>query len=185
MRRSLHKRQVGSTLDRAMDRFGKVLHHRSLRLTSERRAIVKAVIASKGHFEIDGLIRASRREGISASRATVYRAIPLLIEAGLVQPTVLSGKQHRYETVFGHEHHDHLICQVCEKVVEFQFEAFEILQRELAAKHGFELIEHYHELIGVCGDCKRKEESMRGSKQGPATIETRSHIWSAEVGSAS
>jgi hypothetical protein len=69
--------------------------------------------------------------------------------------------------------------------VEFQFEAFEILQRELAAKHGFQLIEHYHELIGVCGDCKRKEESMRGSKRGPAAIETESHIWSVEAGRAS
>jgi len=185
MRRSLHKRQAASTLDRALERFGKVLHHRSLRLTSERRAIVRAVIACQGHFEIDGLIRASRKEGISASRATVYRAVPLLIEAGLVQPTVLSGKQHRYETVFDHEHHDHLICQVCEKVVEFQFEAFEILQRELAAKHGFELIEHYHELIGVCSDCKREGESMRGSKRRPATIEIESHIRSGEVRGAS
>ena len=180
MRRNLDNRQPKSTLARAVERFGNVLHDRSLRLTSERRAIVKAAITSRGHFEIDDLVRAIRREGVSASRATVYRAIPLLIEAGLLHPTVLSGKQHRYEAVFGQEHHDHLICHGCDKVVEFQFEAFEILQREVAAKYGFELIEHYHELIGICANCKRKEEAMRNS-HAALTFETKSHLLRPEV----
>lgn len=181
MRRDLDSRPPQSTLTSAVERFGNVLHDRSLRLTSERRAIVKAAITCRGHFEIDDLVRAIHREGVSASRATVYRAIPLLVEAGLLHPTVLSGKQHRYEAVFGQEHHDHLICHACDKVVEFQFEAFEMLQREVAAKYGFELIEHYHELIGICADCRRKQEGVRLSNAAP-NFETKSHLLRPEVG---
>ncbi len=139
----------------ALERFRKVLHAKSLRWTEEREAIVKAALAKEGHFEIQELVTALSDQGVEASRATVYRALPLLIEAGLIHPTVLSGKRHRYEATFGHQHHDHLICSHCNKVVEFQFEAFEILQREVAAKYGFDLTEHVHELIGVCTDCRR------------------------------
>ena len=62
-----------------------------------------------------------------------------------------------YETTFGREHHDHLLCGRCGKVIEFEFEAFEILQREVASKHGYRLESHYHELVGTCPDCLAAE----------------------------
>jgi Fur family ferric uptake transcriptional regulator len=140
------------------EKFRTFLRAKSLRVTSVREAIVEAVMARKGHFHMDELVRDLRGQGVDASRATVYRVLPLLVESGLVKPTVLSGKSHHYETAFGHQHHDHLICGECEKVVEFQFEAFEILQREVAAKHGFELTSHFHELIGVCRECRARRQ---------------------------
>jgi Fur family ferric uptake transcriptional regulator len=114
------------------------------------------MLTRQGHFEIEEIVCAVQDQGLAASRATVYRALPLLIDAGLIQPTVLTGEKPRYEATFGREHHDHLICSQCNKVVEFQFEAFEVLQKEVAAKYGFDLTEHVHELIGVCSKCKRK-----------------------------
>lgn len=138
--------------ERAVGQFREFLRSRALRVTDVREAIVKAALARNGHFDIDDLAGDLRAEGIS--KATVYRALPLLIEAGIIQPTVLSGEKHRYEAAFGHEHHDHLICSHCGEVVEFQFEAFEILQREVAAQHGYRLTAHVHELIGMCGRCE-------------------------------
>ena len=117
---------------------------------------MKVVLAQEGHFEVPEVVAALREQGVDASRATVYRALPLLIEAGLIHPTVLSGERHVYEATFGHRHHDHLICSQCHKVIEFHFEAFEMLQRELASKYGFELTDHFHELIGVCSSCRGK-----------------------------
>jgi Fur family ferric uptake transcriptional regulator len=149
-----------ATTNEALDRFREVLHQRSLRMTDVREAIVRAALARRGHFDIEELTRDVQVQGVDASRATVYRALPLLMEAGIIQPTMLSGEKKRYEAAFGHEHHDHLICSRCGKVVEFHFEAFEMLQRDLAAKYGFELVAHYHELIGVCGDCQRKESHV-------------------------
>lgn len=159
MRLDRNRQATREPLPGALERFRKVLHGKSLRWTREREAIVKAVLAREGHFEIQELVSALRQQGVDASRATVYRALPLLIEAGLIHPTVLSGERPRYEATFGHKHHDHLICSQCHKVVEFHFEAFEILQREVAAKHGFDLTDHFHELIGVCAKCKGRRRA--------------------------
>ena len=62
-----------------------------------------------------------------------------------------------YETTYGRKHHDHLLCSRCGKVVEFEFEAFAILEREVAARYGFRLDTHHHELVGTCPDCQRRE----------------------------
>jgi Fur family ferric uptake transcriptional regulator len=144
------------TIGHAVERFRGFLHEHSLRVTDVREAIVRAAMARGGHFDIDQLTRDVQAMGVEASRATVYRALPLLMKAGIIQPTLLSGERRRYEAAFGHTHHDHLICSRCGKVVEFQFEAFEVLQKEVAAKYGYELKGHFHELIGLCSSCKKK-----------------------------
>ncbi len=149
--------------ERALDRFGRFLAERSLRLTAARAAIVEAAMERRGHFPIEDLVSDLRRRGIRGSKATVYRTLPLLTEAGIIQQAVISGDIRKYETAFGREHHDHLVCRGCGSVVEFEFEAFEILQREIAARHGFSLDGHLHELWGRCRDCQ-----VRGRPAVPA-----------------
>jgi Fur family ferric uptake transcriptional regulator len=157
MRLSRNKNIGKATMTvQSFEKFTTFLHGKSLRATPVRESIVKAVMARKGHFQMDELVQDLRVQGVDASRATVYRVMPLLVKAGIVKPTVVSGKIHHYEAAFGHKHHDHLLCSECEEVVEFHFEAFEILEREVAAKHGFELTSHHHELIGICPDCRAR-----------------------------
>jgi Fur family transcriptional regulator, ferric uptake regulator len=145
-----------SMVAKALARFERYLQGRELRMTGEREAIARAALARHGHFNVDELTHDVQELGVDASRATVYRTLPLLLEAGIIQPTVLTGDRRSYEAAFGKEHHDHLICSRCARVVEFHFEAFEMLQRDVAAKYGFELTSHYHELIGVCADCRAR-----------------------------
>ncbi len=137
----------------ALERFERFLHRKDLRLTDARAAIVEAALAREGHYPIDELIADLKARGIRGSKATVYRTLPLLAEAGILEPAILGGESKSYETTFGRAHHDHLRCSRCGKIVEFEFEAFEMLQRALAAKHGFTLESHHHELIGTCGEC--------------------------------
>jgi len=146
-----------ATMNEAIDSFRTFLHQRSLRATDVREAIVRAALDRRGHFHVEELTADVRAGGFDVSVASVYRALPLLIEAGIIQPTEVSGEKRSYEAVFGREHHDHLICRDCRRVVEFQFEAFEMLQRDVAAKYDFELVDHYHELIGVCADCRARK----------------------------
>jgi Fur family ferric uptake transcriptional regulator len=143
-----------ATLQQALDQFRSFLHGRLLRVTNLREGIVKAALAKKGHFDIDDLVVDLRAQGVDASKATVYRALPLLLEAGIIQPTISPGERQRYEAAVGQEHHDHLVCTRCGRVVEFQFEAFEVLQREVASKYGFRLTGHSHQLLGVCPSCQ-------------------------------
>jgi len=144
----------------ALERFERFLHRKDLRLTEARSAIVEAALARRGHYPIEDLIADLKARGIRGSKATVYRTLPLLAEAGIVQPAIVAGDSKSYETTFGLEHHDHLLCHVCGKVVEFEFEAFEILQRDVASKHGFKLLSHHHELVGICPDCLARGQSM-------------------------
>lgn len=146
-------------MDEALAQFGEFLHQRSLRVTDVREGIVRAILARNGHFDVDEIVREMRAQGLEASRATVYRALPLLKAAGIIQSTVRTGDRSRYETAAGKEHHDHLICTACGKIVAFQFEAFEVLQREVASKYGFKLTEHSHELFGLCRGCQRRSKA--------------------------
>jgi Fur family transcriptional regulator, ferric uptake regulator len=143
-------------VQRALERFRQALHQRGLRFSAVREAIARTALAYDGHFEVNDLMRTLRAADIKdAHMATVYRTLPLLVEAGLIQPTLLSsGERHFYEPAFERPHHDHLICTICGKVVEFEFEAFEVLQRDIAARYGFELTAHFHELLGRCKQCR-------------------------------
>jgi Fur family ferric uptake transcriptional regulator len=145
---------------RALERFRETLRRRGQRYSMVREAIARAALGYEGHFEVNDLVSELRQAGIEeAHLATVYRTLPLLIEAGIIQQTLLSsGERHFYEPAFERPHHDHLICLGCGKVVEFEFEAFEVLQRDIAKRYGFELTAHVHELLGRCSECRRAEK---------------------------
>jgi Fur family ferric uptake transcriptional regulator len=148
-------------IERAIERFHETLRSRGQRHSHVREAIARAALSYDGHFEVSDLVDELRRASVKdAHLATVYRTLPLLIEAGIIQQTLLSsGDRHFYEAAFERPHHDHLICVSCGKVVEFEFEAFEVLQRDIAKRHGFELTAHVHELLGRCLECRRAGSS--------------------------
>jgi Fur family ferric uptake transcriptional regulator len=128
---------------------------RGLKASSVRDAIARAALTRSGHFRVDDLLQALP----DTHAATVYRVIPVLIEAGLVQEAPgLSGDGQSYERAFEREHHDHLVCTSCREVVEFEFEAIEIMQRDVAERFGFSLTGHVHQLFGLCQRCRKDHE---------------------------
>jgi len=155
MRHRLTSAQRRRHTRRALDRFERFLAGRDQRLTPARAAIVEAALARDGHFPIEALVADLRRRGIRGSKATVYRALPLLTQAGILQEAVLTGETRSYEAALGARHHDHLLCRACGRVVEFQDHAIDLLQRELAGRHGFTLEGHHLQLVGRCAGCVR------------------------------
>jgi Fur family ferric uptake transcriptional regulator len=141
----------------ALARFEEFLAPRGLRLTGARRAIVEAIFERPGHFEIEELIQTLRVRGIRGSRATVYRIVPLLTEAGLIQQAVVTAELRSYERSLGREHHDHLVCSRCGKVIEFHEQLFDELEKKVAAQYGFRLEGHHHQLVGACPACQARE----------------------------
>jgi Fur family transcriptional regulator, ferric uptake regulator len=145
-------------VSRALERFKAVLHGRSLKLSKVRESIARTALGYPGHFSVDDLLRLLHKNGVpDAHLATVYRALPLMIEAGLIQTALVAAKAdgQRYEASFEREHHDHLVCTSCGKVIEYQSPALEALQHEIAARHGFVLDDHVLELRGRCKACRR------------------------------
>ena len=89
----------------------------------------------------------------SIGLATVYRTLRLFVEAGIASERRFQEGVTRYEPQ--QPHHDHLICVRCGRIVEFENDAIERLQDEIAAHHGFTLLSHRHELYGACEACRR------------------------------
>jgi Fur family ferric uptake transcriptional regulator len=143
---------------RALDQLRAVVHEKDLKNSQVREAIARAALDHGGHFTVEDLVRVLRRQGMkNVHVATVYRAIPLLVEAGLIQAALLTeGDTHHFERSFEREHHDHLICSSCGSLVEFHSEALEAMQREIAERYGYTLDSHVHELRGLCGQCQAK-----------------------------
>ena len=147
-----------------LKRFKSYLAGRGLRMTTERVAILNAVFDVHGHFTVAELIARLAESGQALGRSTIYRMMPHLVEAGLVKEANFCGcnEEQVYEHVFGHRHHDHLICERCGAVVEFEEPAIELLQEQVAAQYGFKLRKHFLDLRGVCADCQERivEEAL-------------------------
>jgi Fur family ferric uptake transcriptional regulator len=148
-------RNNGASSHDAEERLRAFLRTRGLRMTGERVALVRAALGRRRHFTLDDLVEEVVRRGTRASRATVYRGLPLLVEAGILQPVLVSEEPRRFELALGRRHHDHLLCRRCGRVVEFRSAAIEDAQLEVATRHGFRLTSHVHELIGDCSSCRR------------------------------
>ena len=156
MRLSRNKDEArAAALDAAGERLRAHLRARGLRMTAERQALVEAALARRRHFTLEELVDDAVSRGTTASRATVYRALPILVEAGIVQPVLVTDEPRRFELAVGRRHHDHLRCRRCGRVVEFRSQEIEDLQSRIAARHGFRLTSHLHELVGDCASCRR------------------------------
>lgn len=142
--------------EQALEALRVLVRQKELKNSTVRELIARCALAYEGHFTIEDLAHTLRANGLrSAHPATVYRSIPLLLEAGLIQPAPTGpGDTQRYERAFGRNHHDHLVCTRCGSLVEFHSPTLEALQDEIAQRYGFRLESHVHELRGVCAACQ-------------------------------
>jgi len=138
------------------DRFRDHLKRKGLKFTPERELILKEVFSSHKHFDVEELFLRLRKKNKAISRATIYRTIPLLIESDLIREALRCRDRVYYEHIFGHPHHDHLVCIECGKIIEFKNEKLEKLQDVICKKYGFEPIEHRLGIKGYCGRCQKK-----------------------------
>lgn len=149
----------------AKRRFREFLAGKNLRLTSQRQAIIETAFSTKEHFTAEKLLEWSRRRDPSVSRATVYRTLPLLTESGLVREMDF-GKDHKlYDPNYAeHPHHNHIICEDCQRIVEFESDKIDQLESEISTRMGFAVKAHKLQISGHCeelrktGTCKRKSD---------------------------
>jgi Fur family ferric uptake transcriptional regulator len=146
-----------ATKQAAKDRFIAFLSTKNLRMTSQRRAIVDSVFSTEEHFTADQLLEWSRARDRSVSRATVYRTLPLLTESGLVTEMDF-GKDHKfYDPNYAeHPHHNHIICEDCEKIVEFESDQISRLETEITHQLGFSVKTQRLQITASCEELKRR-----------------------------
>ncbi len=119
-----------------------------MKMTGQRRVIARVLSEATDHPDVEELYRRSVKADSKISIATVYRTVRLFEEAGLLDRLDFGDGRARYEPS-SDDHHDHLIDVKSGKVIEFQEEEVEELQRAVARKLGYKLVGHRMELYGV------------------------------------
>jgi Fur family ferric uptake transcriptional regulator len=133
----------------------KYMAERGLKSTRQRALIVETFFQAGGHVSVEDVWSRVRKLDARVSVATVYRTMKLLAESGLAHARNFGDGQTRYEAAIGREHHDHLICTNCGKIIEFENDRIEHMQDTVAKRHGFKVTSHKMELYGLCRDCQR------------------------------
>lgn len=122
---------------------------KGLRLTQQRMLISEVFFEEvKDHANIEELYQKVRKRNSGIGYATVYRTLKLLTDCGLATSMQSMDGTRRFEPTS--DHHDHLTCTACGKIMEFENEEIERLQEEIAEKFGFALTSHTMDLYGVC-----------------------------------
>lgn len=129
--------------------FRRYLHGRKLKFTPERAMMLDAVLRKTGLFEAEQLVEDLKKLGHAVSRATVYRTLSHLQDAGILRQVFFDNKQSYYEVVVGGQPHDYLICVETGRVIEFASKKLRALRDEICAEHGFEPLSHQFHVFGI------------------------------------
>jgi len=124
----------------------------TIRLTPQRTAILTMINGSSKHWDADAVLQALQQSGQRVGVATVYRALAVLEEAGLVGSVFIGDRKH-YERI-DKQQHDHLLCTQCGHIEEFFHPDIAVLQCEMAQAHGFVAYSHSLIIRGLCNACQ-------------------------------
>lgn len=133
------------------DRLEQLCIERGLKMTGQRRIIARVLSDSEDHPDVESVYNRATSIDSGISIATVYRTVRLFEEAGILDRRDFGDGRARYEESRA-EHHDHLIDVRSGEVVEFHDSEIEDLQRKIASRLGFRLVDHRLELYGVRSD---------------------------------
>jgi len=159
--------------------FRRYLHEQRLKFTPERAMILDAALRKEGLFDPDGLVADLKGLGHNASRATVYRTLAHLQDAGICKQVFLDNKRSYYEVIVGRQTHDYLICVASGRVIEFSSERLRMVRDEICREHGFEALSHQLQIFGISREGRTEKGAAQLAQREPEVILQRRKIRSA------
>ncbi len=133
---------------------------RPQRFTGQQRDMVHYIFSQHNHFDAEQLIEAMKQARVRVSRATAYRTLTKLVDAGLLRRLEI-GSRTFYEHDYGYPQHEHMHCEQCGKMIEFQSPAIEAAMREVCRQHLFNASGHTFVIRGTCAECNRARMTKR------------------------
>ncbi|MDR2354138.1 MAG: transcriptional repressor [Deltaproteobacteria bacterium] len=140
-----------------MEAFRGYLKSKGLRVTREREAIAECILRNHDHFDVDELFM-SLRSKKPISKASIYRAIPLMKDSGLLAEVYLEDGHMHYERVYGRESHSHLRCLNCRRILEFSAPELAQVEKRICRQEGFKSVGNKFEIWGYCSNCQDKKK---------------------------
>jgi Fur family ferric uptake transcriptional regulator len=141
--------------------FVEHLKRAGLKKTGQRDLILEVFLKTEGHLSAEDLYNLVKAEDPAVGFTTVYRTLKLLHECGLAREERLGDGRARYEHLYNHQHHDHLICTECNTLIEFYSEVIENKQDEIAQEYGFQPTHHSLRIFGICSSCRARTQAAR------------------------
>lgn len=153
--------------------FRRFLHANKLKFTPERAMILDTVLRQPGLFEAERLVSELGRLGHRVSRATAYRTLSHLQDAGVLKQVFFNNRLSYYEVIAGRQAYDYLVCVVSGKVIEFNSEKLRKLCEEIAAEHGFAVLSHQFQIFGLSPE---SQTGMPGDSVGSAPVQSSTNV---------
>ncbi len=147
------------TYDTLLKQFKQLLKQNGLKFTKQRELILKFLYENEGHFtpeDIYMLIKKNHPD-VTIGIATVYRTLTLLEKEGIASSISFGVQGKKYE-LGEKEHHDHLICTKCGKIIEFFDDVIETRQEAIAKKYNFQMQDHTMKIVGLCEACQKEAQ---------------------------
>ena len=141
------------------DRFETHLNKNGRKLTSGRRVVFEEVMDAHGHFAAEDLAKQCKKSKYKVSRATVYRSLRELLEAGVIRETAYGEKHHLYEHIYDEKPHHHARCIRCSNMIEFPDLKEDKIYYPILEKEGFTILGHEMHFYGICSNCEVKKRS--------------------------
>ena len=129
--------------------------------SSKRDLIVNVFLHQDGHLSADDLVDLMRQEDQKISRATVYRTLQWMVDAGIARKVDFGDGRSRFEHAYRHPRHFHLICKSCNRSSEFLSSDIEVLLEEITVERGFEPQQSVLQIYGICDDCQAGRRTPR------------------------
>jgi Fur family ferric uptake transcriptional regulator len=137
-----------------VDAFRAYLRAHNQPVTAQRLAIAEVVLRSDRHLSAEDVAVELATRGDPVATATIYRTLELLVKSGLAMERDFGEGFRRFEAARDTPHHEHLVCTVCGRVVEFREERLDRMTTLIAEEHGFARQRHRLIIFGVCGECR-------------------------------
>jgi len=134
--------------------FRQYLKEKGLLYSKQREQILKTFMKARSHLAIDDLYNAVRKKKPRIGLATVYRTMRVICDCGLAGEVDFGDGVRRFEHKYRHQHHHHLVCIKCGRVIEVTSNQIESLQKKLARQHNFAPTKDTMKIFGICSRCQ-------------------------------
>ncbi len=128
---------------------------KGLKNSAKRNLIVHFFLKSDRHYSVEELYQKVKALDPKVSLSTVYRTLKLLAKIGQAQERKFEERYIRFEPIHQEEHHDHLVCLKCGRILEFTNQRIEELQSAVAKEKNFSVVRHKLEIYGYCQRCRK------------------------------
>ncbi|MEE2719006.1 MAG: transcriptional repressor [Planctomycetota bacterium] len=137
--------------------FRRHLKEQNLKYTPERADILNAILEADDVFEADSLMQRMQSDGQRVSKATVYRTLKLLQEAGIINQALFDAKQSHYQLVYGRQPSDYMVCVQTGKYIRISSDELIEIRNRICREHGWEPVGHRFQVYGIAPDQSKSD----------------------------